>query len=179
MARLSSLITAAVLGIKRCLCAAIVGRGIWNASWNPLGEKATKMESKCGLTPSFSHLGPAESRSGVLAVKTQLALSLLYGYGHSALKKNKMWTLSPGLFAPTLVGGTDWRAGRQACVCRRTMDECMEAENRLHQSTSWCVWHLRVSEDVARGGLVSKGMLGFRVRGTVGSSTFLRIFAHS
>lgn len=68
MARLSSLITAAV-----SVCSD-VGEGNLKHIMEPFeGEKATDLDSKCGLISPplfFLTVGPANSRSGVLAVET-------------------------------------------------------------------------------------------------------------
>lgn len=81
------------------------------------------------LNPFFLTLGPAESRNGVVAVKTQLGFSLLYGCGHSAFSKKDV-NSRPHAFCTF----NEWHrlAVVRPVFGRRAMNECMEAEERLH-----------------------------------------------
>lgn len=60
-----------------------MGEGNLTYVMEPIGEKSNRNGVKMWLNPFFLTLGPAESRSGVLAVETELAFSLLYDRGHS------------------------------------------------------------------------------------------------
>lgn len=66
MARLSSLITAPVLGIKRYLCVLRCGEGDLNYVMEPTGEKSIRNGVPVWLNPFFLTLGSAESTSGFL-----------------------------------------------------------------------------------------------------------------
>lgn len=115
MARLSSLITAAVLGVKRCLCVQRCGGGeLEIRHGTPWGKERNRNEVRMWVNPFFLTPGPlrAEQEAGR---HHKLDFSFLYDCGHSAFSTRHA-DYTPCAFQIDFGGDTVWRPGQQACI---------------------------------------------------------------